>query len=249
MSRQPILGSDNPKPPIDHLWRLSRAPFDAAGARDLDALDWLSGYSKNDVAFVVAEAVWRHLLAISALTSEQFIAAEADANVAAALWARTRELVDGEKARLTAHSHAFHARLSSRHAAVFEGFERKRLLQLADGARLKTAMLLAVIAFRGGNKVTAAESAWKIANSWRDRVPIRLPGLAEIENTGAGWLAEIGSAEQAKILSKRAESLNGALAPYPGDALIHWPDSLKRDNLLRFGFAATILTAEILATK
>jgi hypothetical protein len=246
---QPILGSDNPTPPIDQLWQLSKAPFGAATAQDLNALDWLSNYGENDVNFILAEAVWRHLRAISLIKSAQLAGAEADVNAASALWTRVYDLINGEKAGLTKRSLAFHARLSSRNATTFETFERKRLLQLVEAARLKTTMLLAVIAFRSGDKLKAAESVWTIAELWRDKVPIRLPGLAEIEKTGAQFFTQIGSIEKSRILMEKAYSLSGALASYPNEMFVHWPEGLSRENVLRFGFAACTLPTEILETR
>ena len=243
------MGSDNPNPPIDQLWQLSKAPFAAATERGLSALNWLSNYGEDDVNFTLAEAVWRHLRAISSIKSAKLADAEVDVNAASVLWMHVYELVNSEKANLTKRSLAFHARLSSRNATAFEAFERRRLLQLAEAARLKTTMLLAVIAFRSGNKFKAAELAWTIAELWRAKVPIRLPGLAEIEKTGAQFFTQIGSIEKSRILMEKAYSLNGALASYPNEMFVHWPEGLSRENVLRFGFAACTLPTEILETR
>ncbi|HUQ36727.1 MAG TPA: hypothetical protein VM144_10170 [Aestuariivirga sp.] len=228
---------------------MSKAPFAATTERGLSALNWLSNYGEDDVNFILAGAVWRHLRAIWLIKSAKLADAEADVNAASALWTRVYDLINGEKAGLTKRSLAFHARLSSRNSTAFETFERKRLLQLVEAARLKTNMLLAVIAFRSGDKLKAAESVWAIAELWRDKVPIRLPGLAEIEKTGAQFFAQMGSIEKSKILTEKAYSLSGALASYPNEMFVHWPEGLSRENVLRFGFAACILPTEILETK
>jgi hypothetical protein len=240
------LGSDNPKLPIDQFWQLSEAPFNEATERDLSTLKWLSNYSVNNANFILEEAVWLHLQTISLIISAQLAHAEFDANAASVLGTRIYELINGEKADLAKRLLAFHARLSSRNATAFEAFERKRLLQLVEGARLKTSMLLAVIALRSDDRVKAAEPMWTISNVWRDKVPIRLPGLAEIEKTGARLLTQIGSIEKSRILIERANSLSGVLASYPSEIFVHWPESLSRENVLRFDFAASTLPADVL---
>ena len=249
MSEPPISVSDIPKPPIDRLWQISRTPLDAANADELSALGWLASHTELDAGYCVAEAVRLHLAVLCAISSGRTGSVGTEAYRAVEMWAFASRRLGQEKAKLTTRSHAFHARLSSRHREAFEAFERERLLQWAEGARLKSQMIVAAIAFRSGKTAWAAEAAREIANRWRAAVPVRLPGLGDIERAAARWSAQTGSAEQSRLLADRAASLTGTLAPYPEDMPQHWPSDPNRESLLRFGFAATVLPEAILLAR
>jgi hypothetical protein len=197
----------------------------------------------------VLEAVRLHLLALVALEAGDLPAAQAGLAQALEAWGGVDRAIENITPEMASRAHAFHARLASRHRATYGALARKELVDLAQGAKLKTECIGAAAIAADGDTRRAAETLAEIAGRWRRNVPIRLPGLRPIEMAAARWFEASDRPSRAKPLRGLALTISGRHAAYPEESPEAWPPVLRQEDLLRFAFAACRLPAAIAGTE
>lgn len=246
MCESPISASDRTVAAIDRLWRVSR--LETAGEQ-LRLLDDMALSADNSLTQAVMLAVGGHLRARALLGLKDFDAAHAAAGVALLAWKLVLAELAAIDPQMVARAHAFHARLANRHQTAYRDFARKQLLDLAHCARLKTQSISAAIKAGQGDFRHAADALNTLALFWRTNLPVRLPGLREMELAAAAWFRDSGNRERAVVLRERARSVSGGFSAYPEDAPEAWPKHPSQEELLRFAFAAARLPDQMRVSR
>ncbi|MBX5204116.1 hypothetical protein [Rhizobium sp. NZLR1] len=227
---------------IGLLWKLSDRARSGVDIRSALGRVRLDGLSKLETE--VCLAVRSHLGAIAKLTDG---VSEDEARTGAfSRWDVVLAEVQHMRASLTPQAHAFHMRLASKYAEYYRGFEEKSLTQWVNASRLKSAFADAVAIYRHGDLEGAAGAVARLSHQWRESLPIRLPGLREIEQAGHAWAARAGNSPLADKLAANADELTGRLSPYAEDDVSVWSAPRTTEQVVRFGFAATILPPKTL---
>lgn len=238
MSELPISASSRLAAALDELWQASRA---ADAAQRLRLLEMAPPVKAGGFVRGILVAVSRHLCACALADLEDIVMARQAAEAALAGWERLADAIAEVEPQLVARGHAFHAGLASRHRATYRDLARKHLLDLAGCGGMKSRSIRATVLAMAGDRQAAAEDLDAAARSWRATLPIRMPGLREIELAAAGWYEQVGQGGPAHALRARAASLSGVLSPYPEDGPEVWRCRPTQEALLRFACAAARL--------
>lgn len=246
MSELPISGSEDALfDPIQELWFLSTQVRDG-----YEVSSKLRSVSLENVSLIeqkVGFAVIEHLdiagrLAGGMQVDEQQFGTLID------LWDDVNTELQQHVSKLTPRSHAFHMRLASKHADYYRSFETKLVEDFVKAARLKSEFLKAVTFARNGEFPKAADMGEAISRSWREGLPTRLPGLYRIERSAAVWaLAAHDASLSQKLMQLAAEADNPLKAAYEEDAPSLARPPRKLEITVRFGFAASVIPAQLYA--
>jgi hypothetical protein len=245
MCELPILGSDVTDS-IYRLWQISQMN---AAADQLHLLNESTRPADNLLTRAVVLAVRQHLRARALLALRKFDAAREAATAAVSAWDQVAAEIAASDPQLVAQGHAFHARLADRNKSAFRNLARKQLTDLVRCARMKTQSIIAAIAAEIGDLGSAAEALDALAQAWRKDLPIRLPGLREIELAASFWYQVAGDVERADAARQRASSITGVLNPYPEDTPESWPSRPTQEQLLRLAFAVARLPRLVLVSR
>ena len=244
MSGSPISASEAMAGTIDLLWQASLVRQVDDRRSTLQALPPIHG---TDIQTSVVRSVALHLLALVHLDNGVLQAADITAGEAITAWTAVEQAIAAAEPELAARAHAFHARLAHRSGTAYGALARKQLLEYAGAARLKTEALRAAVASTAGDRSVASEALARTSSAWRGALPLRLPGLRQIELAAARWSREAGRTDLARVMNAQAGMLTGVHAAYPEDAPERWPANPRQDQALRFAFAATPLPEAIQA--
>ena len=228
--------------PVDALWQLRGKMRRGMDVRpELAALD-LS--SLEGLALDVASSVRDHCRALSSLAAGDLAKASHHSTSAQAGWLEAVWRIEALRPSLTPLANAFHLRLANRHSDDYHALARRTLKEWAVGSKIKSAFTDAVVAAEVGDFKKAAEIATSGATEWRVGIPVRLPGLRDIEVTAARWADRAGDDSLAKLLLNRAGKLTGRMSPYPEDDEAKWSKPRCHEGVMRFGFATTVLAPD-----
>jgi hypothetical protein len=224
---------------FDALW--ARGLLLKAGGNYQSAVADSDIQSLSGLEFGVGTGVARHLNAVCALKHGDPQLALTLSNDAVDRW---KELLQDDNVinpRMTPRSHAFHMRLASKHADFYHRVERSSLQQWLVASRLKGEFLGAMAAQAGGDIDEAISLGKRISDEWRQNLSPRLPGLGTVERMSATWSRQT-QPEISYELEKRLATLVDRSAPYADDAPDVWTRPRNVEGVLRFGFAATLIT-------
>ncbi|MGO7018594.1 hypothetical protein [Rhizobium leguminosarum] len=242
MSELPTSGFDPQRCAIA-LWEESVRV--RAGLGTTEQIASIAEGNTPNLAGRVCSAVKSHLMAVARLQrgGEELGAA----NWADPLpeWDAVLSEVEHETASLTPRSHAFHMRLARKYADYYRGFETKALVEWVSTSRMRSEFLAAIAISRTGDLSRAAEMADDISERWRRDMPVRMPGLLEIERAGSSWADVAQKSSLSQRLADRAHQLTDRLAPYPDDEPSTWQEFRTREQIVRFGFAATVFPQRV----
>ncbi|MGK9287080.1 hypothetical protein [Sinorhizobium meliloti] len=245
MSELPTSGSElGEEDTFERLWSLSVDVKNGRDARsELSTID-LGGLSHFEEK--VAAAVTSHLIAAAGLVSGKGHAD--DPWPALSLrWDEVVQELRSAMASLTPRSHAFHMRLASKYADYYRSFDQRALGQWVQAARLKSEFLSCAALHRQGAVERAAELADNLARRWRTTVPVRLPGLYNIERIASVWASAKQDTALATTLRNRANEGVGRSAPYGEDEPTLWRPPRSIENTVRFAFGAATLPSALMA--
>jgi hypothetical protein len=136
-------------------------------------------------------------------------------------------------------------RLASKYADYYRGFEENALIEWVSTSRMRSQFLEAIAMSRSGDFAAAAEMANNLSERWRSEMPIRMPGLLEIERVGSAWAETASRPSLSQSLALRASELTDRLAPYPDDDPTIWLPFRTPEQVVRFGFAAAVFPQRV----
>lgn len=230
MCASPISASDR------HLVRLFEASRQIQTGHFSVPTVQLQGH---DLAGLLVRPVSLHLGSIALLAQGNPTDALALSKRAYAAWEDAIRLVETERPDMTPLSAVYHFRMASRHADEYQTLARRSLLGWIGGAREKSRFLTACCLQMAGRRDAAIRLAADVAAFWQNKLPLRLPGLADIRARSRSW--ETATAASAAH-SERSEGSAGTL-PEIAEPAGPWTLPLRQEESARCAFAAAVLPA------